>query len=201
MNPRGTPGVPSRDTQPAALKYMSGIQALVHLPMMQQMRDAAAGLNTAGFISGYRGSPLGGLDQALWKAQKHLEPSTIHFQPGVNEELAATAVWGTPAGQPVRRRAKYDGVFALWYGKGPGVDRSGTCSSTATPPGTRSTAACWWSRATTTAASPRPCRTRRDHVFIAAMIPVLDPVGRAGVPRLRPARLGDVALFRLLGRR
>ncbi|MGX5883218.1 indolepyruvate ferredoxin oxidoreductase family protein [Burkholderia gladioli] len=104
--------------------YMSGVQALVRLPMLQQERDRAAGLNTAGFISGYRGSPLGGLDQSLWKAQKHLAAHRIVFQPGLNEDLAATAVWGT---QQVNLYpgAKYDGVFGMWYGKGPGVDRSG----------------------------------------------------------------------------
>jgi len=103
--------------------YMSGIQALVRLPMLQQARDQAAGLNTAGFISGYRGSPLGGLDLALWKAKQHLASHRVVFQPGVNEDLAATAVWGT---QQVNLypSAKYDGVFSMWYGKGPGVDRS-----------------------------------------------------------------------------
>ncbi len=75
--------------------YLSGIQALVRLPMMQRLRDAAAGLNTAGFVSGYRGSPLGMLDEALWKAQKHLDAHHVKFVPGVNEDLAATAVWGT----------------------------------------------------------------------------------------------------------
>ncbi|PTB17360.1 indolepyruvate ferredoxin oxidoreductase family protein [Trinickia symbiotica] len=104
--------------------YMSGIQALVRLPMLQQARDRAAGLNTAGFVSGYRGSPLGGLDLALWKAKKHLASHQVVFQPGINEDLAATAVWGT---QQVNLYpgAKYDGVFSMWYGKGPGVDRSG----------------------------------------------------------------------------
>ena len=103
--------------------YMSGIQALVRLPMLQRLRDQQAGRNTAGFISGYRGSPLGGYDQALWGASKHLKHHHIVFQLGVNEELAATAVWGSQQiglfGQPVR----YDGVFGIWYGKGPGVDR------------------------------------------------------------------------------
>ena len=104
--------------------YMSGIQALVRLPMLQHARDQAAALNTAGFISGYRGSPLGGLDLALWKAKKHLASNHVVFQPGINEDLAATAVWGT---QQVNLYpgAKYDGVFSMWYGKGPGVDRSG----------------------------------------------------------------------------
>ncbi len=103
--------------------FMSGVQALVRLPMLQRQRDAAAGLNTAGFISGYRGSPLGGYDQALWAAKKHLESNNIVFQPGVNEELGATAVWGTQQLDLYPETKKFDGVFGLWYGKGPGVDR------------------------------------------------------------------------------
>src|SRR5574343_1142412 len=104
--------------------FMSGVQALVRLPMLQRQRDALQGKSTAGFISGYRGSPLGTYDQALWSAKSHLQAQNIVFQPGVNEELAATALWGTqqlgfaPAGTH-----KFDGVFGIWYGKGPGVDR------------------------------------------------------------------------------
>jgi indolepyruvate ferredoxin oxidoreductase len=103
--------------------YLSGVQALVRLPMLQRERDRAAGLTTGGFISGYRGSPLGGYDYALWNAKRHLLAHDIHFQPGINEDLAATAVWGS---QQVNLfpRAKVDGAFAIWYGKGPGVDRS-----------------------------------------------------------------------------
>jgi indolepyruvate ferredoxin oxidoreductase len=103
--------------------FMSGVQALVRLPMLQRVRDLAAGLNTAGFISGYRGSPLGTYDQALWQAKKHLAEQHIVFQPGVNEELGATAVWGTQQLDLYPEQAKYDGVFGIWYGKGPGVDR------------------------------------------------------------------------------
>ncbi|OJX34037.1 MAG: indolepyruvate ferredoxin oxidoreductase [Burkholderiales bacterium 68-12] len=103
--------------------FMSGVQALVRLPMLQRQRDLAAGLNTAGFISGYRGSPLGTYDQSLWAAKKHLAENHIVFQPGVNEELAATAVWGTQQLDLYPDRKKYDGVFGIWYGKGPGVDR------------------------------------------------------------------------------
>src|SRR5436853_7897462 len=102
--------------------FLTGVQALVRLPMMQRQRDAAAGLNTGCFISGYRGSPLGGFDQALWNARRFLERSNIHFQPAINEELGATAVWGS---QQINLfpDSKYYGVFALWYAKGPGVDR------------------------------------------------------------------------------
>ncbi len=103
--------------------YLSGIQALVRLPLLQRSRDAAVGLNTAGFVSGYRGSPLAGLDQQLWKAAAHLETQRIVFQPGLNEELAATAVWGSQQ-TGLHAGARYDGIFALWYGKAPGVDRA-----------------------------------------------------------------------------
>ncbi|MDN3518734.1 indolepyruvate ferredoxin oxidoreductase family protein [Aquisalimonas lutea] len=104
--------------------YLNGIQALVRLPLMQARRDARAGHHTAGFISGYRGSPLGGLDKALWDAQAFLEPQAIRFQPGVNEDLAATSVWGSQQ-VGLWPGARYDGVFGMWYGKAPGVDRSG----------------------------------------------------------------------------
>ena len=103
--------------------FMSGVQALVRLPMLQRQRDAAVGLNTAGFVSGYRGSPLGSYDQSLFAARKHLAREHIVFQPGVNEELAATAVWGTQQLDLYPETKNYDGVFGIWYGKGPGVDR------------------------------------------------------------------------------
>ncbi len=104
--------------------YLTGIQALVRLPIMQRQRDTKAGLNTGCFISGYRGSPLGGFDQQLWQAKRFLKRNNIQFQPGVNEDMAATAVWGS---QQVNmfKGATVDGVFGIWYGKGPGVDRSG----------------------------------------------------------------------------
>jgi indolepyruvate ferredoxin oxidoreductase len=110
-------------TLDAARAYMTGIEALVRLPMLQHQRDRQRGLNTAAFISGYRGSPLGGVDQAFWRARRWLEPHNVVFQPGVNEELAATAVWGSQQTN-LFAGARYDGVFAMWYGKGPGVDRS-----------------------------------------------------------------------------
>ena len=104
--------------------FISGVQALVRLPIMQRQRDRAAGLNTAGFVSGYRGSPLGGYDAALWQASRYLEDNDILFRSGLNEDLAMAAVWGTQQLDFVPGR-KVDGVFAIWYGKGPGVDRSG----------------------------------------------------------------------------
>ncbi len=103
--------------------YLTGVQALVRLPLMQRRRDLAAGLSTAGFISGYRGSPLGTYDLALWQAKDMLESHHVRFSPGVNEDLAATAVWGSQQ-TGLYPGPRYDGVFAIWYGKGPGVDRS-----------------------------------------------------------------------------
>lgn len=103
---------------------LNGNQALIRLLLLQQARDRAAGLNTAGFVTGYRGSPLGGFDQQLSRERARLEAADIRFQPGVNEDLAATAVWGTQQ-LHLLPQPRFDGVFALWYGKGPGVDRSG----------------------------------------------------------------------------
>jgi len=115
--------------------FLTGTQALIRLLLLQRERDRRAGLNTAGFVSGYRGSPLGGLDQSLWRAQKHLSSHHVRFQPGVNEDLAATAIWGT---QQVGMfpGARYDGVFGMWYGKGPGVDRCGDVFKHANSAGT-----------------------------------------------------------------
>jgi indolepyruvate ferredoxin oxidoreductase len=104
--------------------FLTGVQALVRLPLMQRRRDDARGLHTAGYVSGYRGSPLGTYDAELQKAQRHLDAAHVVFVPGVNEDLAATAVWGTQQAE-AGGEGKYDGVFAIWYGKGPGVDRSG----------------------------------------------------------------------------
>jgi indolepyruvate ferredoxin oxidoreductase len=112
-----------RYTRASGRVFLTGVQALVRLPMLQRERDRAAGLDTAGFISGYRGSPLGTYDMALWEARAHLERNDVLFQPGVNEDLAATAVWGTQQAM-VQPGPTKDGVFAIWYGKGPGVDRS-----------------------------------------------------------------------------
>ena len=111
-------------TKTSGQVYLTGSQALVRLPMLQHALDQADGINSAGFISGYRGSPLGIYDLALWQAEKHLKQHNIRFQPGVNEDLAATAVWGSQQVGLIGD-ALYDGVFAMWYGKGPGVDRSG----------------------------------------------------------------------------
>ncbi|MBU1235436.1 MAG: indolepyruvate ferredoxin oxidoreductase family protein [Gammaproteobacteria bacterium] len=156
--------------------YLTGIQALARLPMLQRGRDLAAGLNTAGFISGYRGSPLGGLDQTLWKAREQLAAHHIRFQPGVNEDLAATAIWGT---QQVNLfpGAKYDGVFAMWYGKGPGVDRSGDVFKHANSAGTSQFGGVLVVAGDDHAARSSTVAHQSEHAFKTVMMPVLAPSG------------------------
>ena len=143
-----------------AVAYMSGIQALVQLPMLQRARDQAEGRNTAGFVSGYRGSPLGTVDQALWKAKDKLAAAHVVFQPGVNEELAMTAVWGVAAGQPVRRREIRRRVRLLvWQGSWPGPQR-GCAEARQRRRLVGAMAVCWWWWATTMGPNPPPCPTR-----------------------------------------
>ncbi|PJC95792.1 indolepyruvate ferredoxin oxidoreductase [Janthinobacterium sp. BJB1] len=154
--------------------FLSGIQALVRLPMMQRLRDQAAGLNTAGFISGYRGSPLGGLDENLWKAKKQLEAHHVQFVPGVNEDLAATAVWGSQQVDLIGP-AKYDGVFAMWYGKGPGVDRCGDVFKHMNHAGTSKLGGVLLVAGDDHGAYSSTLPHQSDHLFSASMIPVLYP--------------------------
>ncbi|MCU6434024.1 indolepyruvate ferredoxin oxidoreductase family protein [Undibacterium sp. Jales W-56] len=154
--------------------FLSGIQALVRLPMIQRQRDLAAGLNTAGFISGYRGSPLGGLDETLWKAQQLLDDSHIKFVPGVNEDLAATAVWGTQTVDLIGP-ARYDGVFAMWYGKGPGVDRCGDVFKHMNHAGTAKHGGVLLVAGDDHGAYSSTLPHQSDHIFSACMIPVLYP--------------------------
>ena len=156
--------------------YLTGTQALVRLPMMQWQRDIAAGLNTGCFISGYRGSPLGGFDQALWSARRFLEKSHIHFQPAINEELGATAVWGS---QQVNLfpGSRYEGIFALWYAKGPGVDRSGDALKHGNAAGSAPHGG-----VLLLAGDDHTCKSstlphQSEYAFMDACIPVLNPSG------------------------
>ena len=155
--------------------FMSGVQALVRLPMLQRQRDLAAGLNTGGFISGYRGSPLGGYDQALWAAKKHLEASHIVFQPGVNEELGATAVWGTQQLDLYPQSKKYDGVFGIWYGKGPGVDRCSDVFKHANMAGTARHGGVIAIAGDDHVAKSSTAAHQSDHIFKACGLPVFFP--------------------------
>jgi len=157
--------------------FMSGVQALVRLPMLQRQRDARAGLNTGGFISGYRGSPLGGYDQALVAAKKHLAEQHIVFQPGVNEELGATAVWGTQMLDLYPQSKKYDGVFGIWYGKGPGVDRCSDVFKHANMAGTSKHGGVIAIAGDDHVAKSSTAAHQSDHIFKACGLPVFFPSG------------------------
>ncbi len=154
---------------------MSGTQALVRLPMLQKKRDGLSGLNTAGFISGYRGSPLGGYDQALWQAKKHLAAQNIVFTPGVNEELAATAVWGSQQLDLYPKANKFDGVFGIWYGKGPGVDRCSDVFKHANMAGTSKHGGVIALAGDDHIAKSSTAAHQSDHIFKACGSPVFFP--------------------------
>ncbi len=156
--------------------FLTGTQALVRLPMMQRQRDAQAGLNTGAFISGYRGSPLGALDQQLWQAQRFLKNNHIHFQPGVNEDMAATAVWGSQQGS-LFGDSTYDGVFAMWYAKGPGVDRSGDVLKHGNSAGSSQHGGVLLLAGDDHTAKSSTLAHQCEHTFSDAMIPVLNPAG------------------------
>lgn len=183
-------------TRESGRVYLSGVQALVRLPLMQRQRDLAAGLNTGGFVSGYRGSPLGGLDLNLWRAREHLKKHHVQFVPGLNEDLAATAVWGA---QQVNLwpGAKYDGVFGMWYGKGPGVDRTGDVLKHANAAGASKLGG-----VLVLAGDDHACRSstlphQSEHEFISAMMPILNP---AGVQDILDMGLHGWAMSRFTGR-
>jgi indolepyruvate ferredoxin oxidoreductase len=161
--------------------FMSGVQALVRLPMLQRERDLQAGLNTGGFISGYRGSPLGGYDQALWAAKKHLAEKHVVFQPGVNEELGATAVWGTQQLDLYPQSKKYDGVFGIWYGKGPGVDRCSDVFKHANMAGTSKHGGVIAIAGDDHVAKSSTAAHQSDHIFKACGLPVFFPSDVQGI--------------------
>lgn len=154
--------------------FMTGTQALIRLPMLQREADLKAGLNTAGFFTGYRGSPLGAVDMMAAKAKKHLEKHHVKFHPGVNEDLAATSVWGT---QQVNLfpGAKYDGVFGIWYGKGPGVDRCGDVFKHANLAGTSKHGGVLVIAGDDHAAKSSTAAHQSEHILKACGIPVLYP--------------------------
>ena len=175
--------------------FVSGAQAIVRMLLMQRERDARAGLNTAGFVSGYRGSPLGGLDQQLWKARRQLEASNIVFTPGLNEELAATACWGSQQTE-LLGEGKHDGVFALWYGKGPGVDRSGDVFRHANLAGTSKKGGVLALMGDDHTAESSTVAHATEFLFVDTMIPILNP---AGVQELIDYGLYGYALSRFAG--
>ncbi len=156
--------------------FVSGTQALVRLPMLQSQRDQAVGLNTAGFVTGYRGSPLGGLDQQLFRAQEHLTRHRVQFAPAVNEDLGATAVWGTQQAN-LSGNGLYDGVFAMWYAKGPGVDRSGDAIRHGNLAGTSPNGGVLLLLGDDHTCESSTTAHQSEYSLVNAMVPVLNPAG------------------------
>jgi len=175
--------------------YMSGIQALVRLPMLQRERDRTAQLDTAGFISGYRGSPLGNYDDALEKAASHLSAHDIHFLPGVNEDIAATSLWGTQQ-VALSPKATKQGVFGIWYGKGPGVDRTMDVFKHANAAGTSEYGGVLAVMGDDHACKSSTLPHQSDHMAAAAHMPLLNP---ANVEELISFGLHGFALSRFSG--
>lgn len=161
-------------TRESGRVFMTGIQALVRLPMLQSARDKAAGLNTAAYITGYRGSPLGGLDMQFWQAQELLERQNIIFQPAINEDLAATALWGTQQAE-LDGQGLYDGVFGIWYGKGPGVDRSGDAFRHANLAGTSRYGGVLAAMGDDHACESSTTAHQSEFALVDAMMPILNP--------------------------
>ena len=156
--------------------FVTGYQALVRLTLMQKERDRRAGLNTAGYVTGYRGSPLGGLDQQFMRATRQLVANDIKFQAGLNEDLAATAVWGTQAAE-LRGEGKFDGVFSMWYGKGPGVDRTGDVFRHANFAGTSRHGGVLALMGDDHTAESSTTAHQSEFHFVDVMIPILNPAG------------------------
>jgi indolepyruvate ferredoxin oxidoreductase len=156
--------------------YLTGIQALVRLALMQSSSDRHVGLNTAGFISGYRGSPLGGLDQQLFQATNLLKERNIRFLPAVNEELAATSIWGSQQAE-LEGRGLYDGVFGLWYGKGPGVDRSGDAFRHGNLAGSSKHGGVLVVMGDDHTAESSTTVHQSEYALVNALVPVLNPAG------------------------
>lgn len=176
MSNRRTTTLDNKYTQTSGRIYINGMQALVRIPLMQRWIDQARGLNTAVFISGYRGSPLGGYDMALRAAQTHLDQHNIRFVPGVNEDLGATAVWGSQQ-LNLGPGAQYDGVTGIWYGKGPGVDRSNDVLKHANAAGTSR-----YGGVLALAGDDHACKSstlphQSEQAFIHCFIPMLHPTG------------------------
>ncbi len=156
--------------------FVTGTQAVIRMLLMQGARDRAAGLDTAGFVSGYRGSPIGGLDQNLVRARKVLDSAGIRFEPGLNEELAATAIWGTQQAE-MRGEGRHDGVFGLWYGKGPGVDRSGDVFRHANMAGTSRHGGVLALMGDDHTAESSTVAHQSEFHFVDVMSPILNPAG------------------------
>ncbi len=156
--------------------FVTGYQALIRLCLMQKARDAREGFNTAGYVTGYRGSPLGGLDQQFQRAARAIAAADVKFQPGINEELAATALWGSQQAE-LRGEGKYDGVFGMWYGKGPGVDRAGDVFRHANFAGTARKGGVIALMGDDHTAESSTTAHQSEFHFVDVMMPILNPAG------------------------
>ncbi|WP_428698501.1 indolepyruvate ferredoxin oxidoreductase family protein [Stappia sp.] len=156
--------------------FVSGTQALIRLVLMQKERDRRAGFNTAGYVTGYRGSPLGALDQQFQKAARVLAPADVVFSPGINEDLAATALWGTQQAE-MRGEGRFDGVFGIWYGKGPGVDRSGDAFRHANLAGTSRLGGVLALMGDDHTCESSTTAHQSEFALVDAMMPILNPAG------------------------
>ena len=174
---------------------VTGTQAIVRLALMQQARDRRAGKNTAAYVTGYRGSPLGGLDIQFWRAARRLQPTNIVFQPAINEDLAATAIWGAQQAE-MRGEGRFDGVFGLWYGKGPGVDRAGDALRHANLAGTSPHGGVVALMGDDHTCESSTTAHQSEFAFVDAMIPILNP---AGVQEILDYGLLGYALSRYAG--
>ncbi|SDZ84842.1 indolepyruvate ferredoxin oxidoreductase family protein [Microbulbifer marinus] len=183
-------------TRDAGRVFLTGIDALVRLPIMQKRLDEHAGHNTAGFISGYRGSPLGGYDQALWRHKKLLAERDIHFEPGINEDLGATNIWGTQLLDHYRQQATRDGVFSIWYGKGHGVDRSADVFRQANVQGTSRLGGVLALCGDDHTAESSMFSHNTDQIFESVMMPLLFP---ATIDEYLTLGLAGIALSRFSG--
>jgi indolepyruvate ferredoxin oxidoreductase len=175
--------------------FLTGTQAIVRLTLMQKERDRRAGLNTAGYVTGYRGSPLGGLDQTFFRAQPTLDKYNVKFQGGLNEDLAATALWGSQQAE-IRGEGKYDGVFGIWYGKGPGVDRTGDVFRHANFAGTSKNGGVLALMGDDHTCESSTTAHQSEFHFVDVMIPILNP---AGVQELLDYGLHGFAMSRFAG--
>ena len=203
--PSNAPGDGASDAAPVSLDdkydltksriFVSGVQAVTRLLLMQKEKDRRAGLNTAGFVSGYRGSPLGGLDTNFLRAKRVLDANDIVFQPGLNEDLAATAIWGAQQAE-VRGEGRFDGVFGLWYGKGPGVDRSGDVFRHANLAGTSKHGGVIALMGDDHTAESSTTAHQSEFMFVDVMMPILSP---AGVQELIDYGLMGYAMSRFTG--
>jgi len=174
---------------------LNGTQALVRLMLMQKARDRKAGLNTAGYVTGYRGSPVGAVDMQMTRAKADLDAADVLFQAGLNEDLAATALWGAQQAE-LRGEGKFDGVFGLWYGKGPGVDRSGDVFRHANMAGTSPNGGVLLALGDDHTGESSTTLHQSDWAMVDAYMPVLSP---AGVQEILDYGLYGYALSRFAG--